>query len=71
MYKLFSAYNQEKHYYRLNPEIKNANSSALDASKENISDLLLDAERYIKKNKDKLNKLIENIIKIKKLKENV
>ncbi len=71
MYKLFSAYNQEKHYYRLNPKIKNANSSALDASKENISDLLLDAERYIKKNKDKLNKLIENIIKIKKLKENV
>ena len=69
MYKLFDGYGKIENYHRINPIINNASSSALDSSKENIYDLLLDSYKYIEKNKRYLNSIAEQIIDIKKLRE--
>ena len=62
--KLFSSYDSSNNYKRINPPIKLASDSALDASKENLTNLLKDANNYINENKEMLNTLAKEICDI-------
>lgn len=61
MEKLFEAYDFKHNYKRINPPIRIASSSALDASKNNLTNLLKDVNRYIEENKEMLNTLAREI----------
>jgi len=65
MEKLFAAYNSSHNYKRLNPPIKIGSSDPMDASKENLTLLLKDANNYIEENKEMLNVLAREICDIK------
>jgi len=64
MKKLFSSYDSLHNYKRLNPPLIQASSSALDASRENVTKLLLDAKTYTEINKEMLNTLAREICDI-------
>jgi len=62
MRKLFAT--SKDNYIRLNVNINKASTSALDASKENVDNLISDSENYIRANHLFLNVLIDKIIEI-------
>lgn len=62
--KLFSSYNALHNYKRLNPKILLASPNPLDASKENLINLIKDAKNYIEENKEMLDILAREICDI-------
>ena len=65
MEKIFAANDSSQNYIRLNPPIVLGSTNALDASKENLSKLLKDAQNYTKENKEMLDDLAQKICRIK------
>lgn len=64
MNKLFSVYDALHNYKRINPTITKGSPSALDSSRKNISNLLIDVKTYIENNKEMLNTLAREICDI-------
>lgn len=64
MRKIFNSYNADGNYKRLNPPIILGDSSGLNGSKDNLTNLLKDVQRYINENKTMLNTLAREIIDI-------
>ena len=67
MERIFDADNSKKQYKRLNPPIILGDSSGLNASKDNLTNLLKDVKNYTDDNKDMLDELAREIIRIKRL----
>ena len=65
MEKIFAATNSSQNYRRINPPIILGSTNALDASKDNLSKLLKDAQNYTKQNKEILDELAKQICNIK------
>jgi len=68
MRKLFYAYGRLDNYKRINPPLVYSKASPTDASLENITNLIKDANSYIEQNKEILNLLAREICDIKYLK---
>jgi patatin-like phospholipase/acyl hydrolase len=68
MTKLFSAYGRPENYKRINPPLTYSQSIPTDGSKENITNLIKDANAYIENNKEFLNVLAREICDTKFLK---
>ncbi len=60
--KIFESTGGTDRYYRLQPELENADPDMGNASKKNIKALVKDALEYIEVNKDKLDKIVKLII---------
>jgi len=62
--QLFISYDSIHNYKRINPPIVNASSSSMDSSKENLTNLIKDANQYIQDNKHMLDLLAREICDI-------
>jgi len=60
---IYESNKSNQNFIRINPPIILGNSSATDASKENLNHLLLDAQHYINNNKEYLTNIAKQIIK--------
>ena len=67
MEKIFDAYDAKHNYKRLNPPIILGDSSGLNASKDNLTNLLKDVKNYTDDNETMLNALAREIIDINQL----
>jgi hypothetical protein len=67
MKKLFEGSKRSDNYKRINPPLVYSTSPSTDASKENITNLIKDANAYIKENEKFLNTLAREIIDINHL----
>jgi patatin-like phospholipase/acyl hydrolase len=67
MNKLFAAYGRPDNYKRINPPLEYSSNSATDGSRENITNLIKDANAYIDNNREFLNVLAREICDIKYL----
>jgi len=67
MEKIFDAENSKFNYKRLNPPIVLGDSSGLNASKDNLTNLLKDVKNYTDANKNMLDAIARDIIRIKHL----
>lgn len=65
MKKLFASYGRPDNYIRINPPLNFSTALPIDASKENITNLLKDAHAYIEENKCMLNILARQICDLK------
>lgn len=67
MQKLFEGAKRADNYKRINPPLEYSTAPSIDASKENITNLIKDANVYIEENKSYLNTLAREIIDINHL----
>ncbi len=61
MTKIFSSHDSLHNYKRINPPLVYGSASALDSSRKNVTNLLIDVRNYIENNKDMLNTLAREI----------
>lgn len=63
--KVFDHHHVANNYFRINPSIQYASRNQYDYSKENIQNLLKDAEDYIEENKEYLDEIARNLFECK------